>query len=80
MLACEGMIRQMSMVIEAQGLPKMLLTMEEAAQVLSLGRNTIYGLVLRKQIASVKIGRLRRVPLEALQVFVDQQLEQSVGE
>ncbi len=80
MPACEGIDKEMSMAVEAQGLPKMLLTMEEAAQVLSLGRNTIYDLVLHKQIASVKIGRLRRVPLEALQAFVDQQLGQSQGE
>ena len=80
MPAYEGIDEEMSTAVAAQGLPKMLLTMEEAAQVLSLGRNTIYDLVLRRQIASVKIGRLRRVPLEALRAFVDQQLGQSQGE
>jgi len=56
---------------------KLLLSVEEAAQVLSLGRNTAYDLVLGGQIASIKIGRLRRVPLEALRAFVVRQLEQA---
>ena len=53
---------------------KYLLTMEEAAQALSLGRTFFYRLVLRKQIHSVKVGRRRLVPLKALHAYIDQML------
>ena len=55
--------------------PKLLLTMEEAAQMLSLGRTFVYDLVRRKQIATVKIGRARRVPIVAIEEFIAQELQ-----
>ncbi len=55
---------------------KLLLTIEEAAQASGLGRSFMYELVLRRKIASVKIGRYRRVPVTALELFVSQQVEQ----
>jgi excisionase family DNA binding protein len=55
---------------------KLLLTMEEAAQALSLGRSFMYDLVLRRKILSVKIGRYRRIPVAALESFVAQQIQQ----
>ncbi len=54
---------------------KLLLTMEEAAHALGLGRAFLYTLVMNKQIASVKIGRARRVPVSALETFIAQQLQ-----
>jgi excisionase family DNA binding protein len=53
---------------------KLLLTVEEAAEVLSLGRTLVYELVMRRQIASIKVGRTRRIPVVALQEFVTRQL------
>jgi excisionase family DNA binding protein len=47
-----------------------LLTVEEAAQRLSIGRTTMYSLVSAGAIESVTIGRLRRVPSECLDNFV----------
>jgi excisionase family DNA binding protein len=58
---------------------KLLLSVEEAAIVLSLGRNSTYDLILRGRIESIKIGRLRRVPVEALHRFVSQQVLQAKG-
>jgi excisionase family DNA binding protein len=51
----------------------LLLTMIEAARVLSVGRTTMYALVGAGAIEVVRIGRSVRVPVEALQAFVDQQ-------
>jgi excisionase family DNA binding protein len=53
---------------------KVLLSVEEAASVMSLGRSFIYELVMRREIASTKVGRVRRIPVMALQDFVDRQL------
>ena len=46
-----------------------LLTVEEAARRLSLGRTTVYALLKDGQITSVRIGRLRRIPAEALAAY-----------
>ncbi|MPZ51027.1 MAG: helix-turn-helix domain-containing protein [Dehalococcoidia bacterium] len=50
---------------------KLLLTVDEAAQRLGIGRSHAYIYVLRGEIPSVKLGRSRRVPLEALQEFIE---------
>ena len=50
---------------------KLLLTAEEAAQALGVGRSTMYGLIRDGAVASVRIGRLRRVPAESLVEYVD---------
>jgi excisionase family DNA binding protein len=47
-----------------------LLTVEEAAHRLNIGRTTMYGLVSAGAVESVTIGRLRRVPSECLDNFV----------
>ncbi len=46
-----------------------LLTVEEAALRLSLGRTTLYMLLKAGQIDSVRIGRRRRVPVAALAAY-----------
>jgi excisionase family DNA binding protein len=48
----------------------LVLTMEQAADLLSIGRSTMYELVRTGQIESITIGRLRRIPSEALENFV----------
>ena len=47
-----------------------LLTVEEAARRLNIGRTTMYALVSSGAVESVTIGRLRRVPSESLDNFV----------
>jgi excisionase family DNA binding protein len=47
-----------------------LLTVEDAAQALALGRTKVYELVESGALRSVKIGRARRIPVQALHDFV----------
>ena len=49
---------------------KRLLTVAEAARRLGIGRSHAYVYVLRGELASVKLGRSRRVPAEAIEEFV----------
>src|SRR5688572_18298516 len=49
---------------------KVLITVEEAARRLSIGRSHVYELLQRQQLASVKLGKSRRIPLTALDEFV----------
>lgn len=52
-----------------------LLRVEEAAEWLGLGRTKAYELVYRGTLASVTIGRSRRVPVAALEAFLDELIE-----
>jgi excisionase family DNA binding protein len=54
---------------------KMLLSVDEAAGALSLGRTRMYELVMKGDIASLKLGRTRRIPVAALREYVSRQLE-----
>lgn len=49
---------------------KLLLTVEEAAQQLGIGRTLMYSLVSTGEIHSITLGRLRRIPAEALAAYV----------
>lgn len=42
------------------------LRMEELMPILSIGRNTAYGLVSSGQIRSIKVGKQIRIPKQAL--------------
>jgi len=46
-----------------------LLSVEAAATQLSIGRTTMYALLKTGAIGSVKVGRLRRVPADALTAY-----------
>jgi len=50
---------------------KLLLTVVEAAHRLGIGRTLMYELLGSGQIESVHVGRLHKVPAEALAKFVD---------
>jgi excisionase family DNA binding protein len=48
----------------------LLLTVEEAARRLRLGRTLVYRLISSGQLESVTVGRLRRVPADCLAEYV----------
>ena len=48
----------------------LLLTVEEAARRLRIGRTLIYQLISSGELESVKVGRLRRVPADCLPEYV----------
>ena len=49
---------------------KVLLTPEEAAQALSIGRSKVYELLRAGALASVRIGASRRIPVDAVRAYV----------
>jgi excisionase family DNA binding protein len=49
---------------------RVVLTIEEAAERLGIGRTTMYALVMSGEVRSVTIGRLRRVPVQCLDEYV----------
>jgi excisionase family DNA binding protein len=50
---------------------KLLLSPEEAAEVLAIGRSKLYELLAEGAIESVAIGTCRRIPTDSLAQFVD---------
>lgn len=50
--------------------PDLLLTVEEAARRLKIGRTQMYSLINSGQVETVTIGRLRRIPTECLAAYV----------
>lgn len=56
---------------------KKLVTAAEAAVLLGISRAHLYGLVMRGEIPSIKIGRARRIPVSALEEWIARQLEEA---
>ena len=56
---------------------KLLLTIPEVAYRIGLGRSFVYELVMKGEIKSVKIGRARRVPVSAVEEFIQAKVLQS---
>lgn len=54
----------------ADGGAAVLFTVEEAARRLRIGRTTCFKLVSAGEIESVMVGRLRRVPADAVGAYV----------
>ncbi len=54
----------------------LLLTPVEAARRLSIGLTSLKELLLRREIESVKIGRSRRIPIDAISDYIDKLREQ----
>ncbi|MEV6785545.1 helix-turn-helix domain-containing protein [Streptomyces sp. NPDC051098] len=53
------------------------LTVPEVMDALSLSRFKVYDLIRSRELKSIKIGRCRRVPADALRTFIDRQLEEA---
>ncbi|MGQ0842977.1 MAG: excisionase family DNA-binding protein [Sporichthyaceae bacterium] len=58
---------------QGQELPveRMLLTVEEAAAVLGIGRSLMFELIGNGVVDTVRVGRLRRIRPDALRAYVD---------
>ena len=54
---------------------KLLLSPEEAAEALGVGRSRVYDLMRTRELLSVRIGKSRRVPVAALRSYVERLTE-----
>ena len=57
---------------------RVLLRVDEAAQMLSLGRSTLYAMAAAGTIPTVRVGRSLRIPREELNRWIDQRTEQAI--
>lgn len=54
---------------------RLLLSVEEVAELLSLGRTKVFELIRRGELESISVGKARRVPLAAAKEFVERARE-----
>lgn len=57
----------------------MYLTINEAAQMLNVSPRTLYNIINRRELESVTIGRLVRIPREALDRYIDAHRRPATG-
>jgi excisionase family DNA binding protein len=55
------------------GAQRLLLTVQEAADRLGIGRSLLYELLADGQVESIHVGRFRRIPADALGTYIDRQ-------
>lgn len=58
---------------------KVLLTVEEAAARLNLGRTSMFTLIKHGHIASVRIGRARRIPAAEVEAYAARLVAEQCG-
>ena len=56
---------------------RVFLTVAEVAEALGVGRSKVFELVISGEIESVKIGRLRRVPVAAVHEYANRLCSES---
>jgi excisionase family DNA binding protein len=56
---------------------RVLVSVDEAATLLSLGRTVVYRLVRRGELRSIKVGRTRRVVAASLNEYIARLLERA---
>lgn len=57
----------------------LLLTVEEAAELLHIGRCKVYDLLRNNELRSIKIGGSRRIPRSAVEEYVFWLLDEEVA-
>ncbi len=58
--------------------PVRLLTPEQAAQVLGCGRSHMFRLIAAGEIRSIKVGRLRRIPVGEVEQYIERLMSADV--
>ncbi|MER7840906.1 helix-turn-helix domain-containing protein [Streptomyces sp. NPDC096040] len=56
-----------------------LLTVPQVMERLQLGRTAVYDLIRTRQLASITLGRARRIPAHALTDFIRTRLDQEAA-
>lgn len=62
----------------AKKLPTLLLTPEEAFRAVRIKRAKGFQMLASGEIPSIKIGRLRRIPVQALRAWVHQKVSEDL--
>lgn len=61
-------------------IPLLLLTREQAAEAIGIGRSKLYELMRSGALLSVRIGTCRRIPTSALIDYIERLVDDELGE
>ncbi|MER7467068.1 helix-turn-helix domain-containing protein [Streptomyces sp. NPDC097981] len=64
---------------QAPSTPPELLTVPQVMACLQIGRSAVYDLLRNRQLASITLGRARRIPARALTDFIRARLDQEAA-
>lgn len=56
-----------------------MVSIDELCEMLSIGKNTAYDLLNRKEIAAFKIGRFWKIPRESVSNYVKERVKKEVN-
>lgn len=56
-------------------MPDTLLTIREVARRLALGRTTVYELIGKQELKTIKVGRCRRIPESAVDEWIRRRID-----
>ena len=62
-----------------EDMQRLLLTVSEAARRLGIGRSLLYELMANDEVEFIHVGRLRRIPVDALATYIDRQRNEHAG-
>ncbi len=62
--------------VEPQRLPLLLVDVKQASTILHCSRSLTYEMIARGEIDAIKLGRLTRIPLSALEAYIGSQHHQ----
>ena len=58
---------------------KLMLSVDEAAEVLGIGRSAVYDLLRLNKLVSIKVGRSRRIPVAAIHRYIEDAMSRPDG-
>jgi excisionase family DNA binding protein len=58
---------------------KLLLSPEQTCETIGVKRATLFKLLAAGEIPSIKIGRLRRIPVDGLKRYIERQVAEQTG-
>jgi excisionase family DNA binding protein len=67
----QGAAGRPNLDVTVRGDNRIALTVEEAAERLGIGRTLMYQLLATGEVRSLRVGRLRRIPVDALTEYVE---------
>ena len=63
-------VQQIERRTDSTELPRRLLTADEAAEMLGMGRTAVFEQIRLGRLKSVKVGRARRIPTDDIEDFI----------
>jgi excisionase family DNA binding protein len=83
-VALDELVEALLMAIRAElevlpPAPDRLLSIDDAAKALGIGRTALYGELMRGELRSMKVGRRRLIPLTAIRQYIASSSDSQAG-